>query len=305
MANYQWGSTDRLPLAEIDLDFHRYRLVHRQAEETMAQSLRRYGQLSPIVVCEAEGRLLLLDGFKRHAAAGRVKGMDALWSRRLEADLAAAKAAVYTLNSLARPVQALEEAWIVHALVREDGLSQPATAELLGRHKSWVCRRLALLERLAPPLREDLGLGLVSPTAARQLTRLPAGNQVKALETARRESLTTAELRGVVDLLLASATQEKQQYVLEKPRQALREFEGHVSRSWDPRMSAAGNHVSRRLAKLLDLLGGLESWLRYSGRGVLELRDREPLRPGLERLLSECRGVAELTEDFLQELHLP
>jgi ParB-like chromosome segregation protein Spo0J len=305
MASYQWGSTDCLPLAEIDLDFHRYRLVHRQAEETMVQSLRRYGQLSPIVVCATEGRLLLLDGFKRHAAAGRVKGMDTLWSRRLEADAAAAKAALYTLNSLARPVQALEEAWIVHALIREDGLSQPAVAELLGRHKSWVCRRLALLERLAPEVREDLGLGLVSPTAARQLTRLPAGNQLKALETVRRESLTAAELRGVVDLLLASGTQEKQRYVLEKPRQALREFEGHVSRSWDPRMSAAGNHISRRLAKLLDLLAGLESWLRYSGRGVLELRDREPLRPGIERLLLDCRGVAELTEDFLRELHLP
>jgi len=53
------------------------------------------------------------------------------------------------------------------------------------------------------------------------------------------------------------------------------------------------------------LLAGLQSWLRYGGRGVLELRDREPLRPGLERLAREARGVAELTEDFLQELHLP
>jgi hypothetical protein len=33
--------------------------------------------------------------------------------------------------------------------VREDGLSQLQVAELLERHKSWVCRRLALLERLS------------------------------------------------------------------------------------------------------------------------------------------------------------
>lgn len=305
MTAYQWGATDRLALAEIDLDYRRYRLVHRQAEEAMIQSLRRYGQLSPVVVCETEGRLLLLDGFKRHAAAGQVPGMDAIWSRRLQAEAATAKAAIYTLNSTARPVQALEEAWIVHALVREDGLSQPAVALLLGRHKSWVCRRLALLERLAPEAREDLGLGLLSPSMARQLTRLPAGNQLAALVTSRRESLTAAELRGVVDLLLASGTQEKRQYVLEKPRQALREYEGHVTRSWDPRMSAAGNRISRQLARLLDLLGSLQAWLRYSGRGTLELRDRQPLRPGFERLLAESLGVAELTEDFLRELHLP
>jgi hypothetical protein len=33
-------------------------------------------------------------------------------------------------------------------LVREDGLSRFEVAALLGRHKSWVCRRLALLAKL-------------------------------------------------------------------------------------------------------------------------------------------------------------
>jgi hypothetical protein len=109
----------------------------------------------------------------------------------------------------------------------------------------------------------------------------------------------------VVDLLLASATAEKRQFVLEKPRQALRDYAGQVTRSWDPRMSPAGNRISRQLARLLDLLASLDSWLRYSGRGTLELRDREPLRPGFERLLNDSRSVGELSEDFLQELHLP
>jgi KorB domain len=50
----------------------------------------------------------------------------------------------------------LEEAWIVQSLIRDDGLSQVEVAELLGRHKSWVCRRLALLEKLYTEVREDL-----------------------------------------------------------------------------------------------------------------------------------------------------
>jgi len=65
----------------------------------------------------------------------------------------------------------------VHALVRNDGLTQVEVAELLGRHKSWVCRRLALLEKLGPEGRADLQVGLLTATAARQLVRLPAGNQ--------------------------------------------------------------------------------------------------------------------------------
>jgi len=305
MTSYRWGTTNALSLDEIDIGFRRYRLQGREAEEVMAGSLRRYGQLSPVVVCPLEGRLMLLDGFKRHAAARQVAGMQTLWSRELAADESIAKAAIYTLNSTGRQVQLLEEAWIVHALVREDGLSQPAVAGMLGRHKSWVCRRLALLEKLTETARQDLGLGLVSPTVARQLTRLPAGNQEAALATARRESLTAGELRGVIDLMLISGTQEKRNFVLEHPRQALRECEGQVTRSWDPRMSVAGNRISGQLARLLDLLAQMESWLRYRGRGVLELRDREPLRPGFAKLLQDGRHVTELTDDFLKELHLP
>ncbi len=48
----------------------------------------------------------------------------------------------------------LEEAWIIQALVREDGLSQVEVAEL-GRHRSWACRRLALIERLGFKARDE------------------------------------------------------------------------------------------------------------------------------------------------------
>jgi hypothetical protein len=98
----------------------------------------------------------------------------------------------------------LEEAWIVFALVREDGLSQAEAANLLGRHKSWVHRRLALLERLCEEGREDLRLGLLSVTAARQFVRLPAGNQSELLPVWRREQLSARELSGTVDLLLVA-----------------------------------------------------------------------------------------------------
>ena len=73
MATYHWGATECLALEEIDLAFRRYRLQPKEAHEAMAGSLRRHGQLSPVVVCQVEGRLMLLDGFKRHAAA-RVLG---------------------------------------------------------------------------------------------------------------------------------------------------------------------------------------------------------------------------------------
>lgn len=57
------------------------------------------------------------------------------------------KAAIYGLNRAGGRTRELEEAWIVHALVREDGMSQVEVAELLGRHKSWVCRQKSVTNR--------------------------------------------------------------------------------------------------------------------------------------------------------------
>jgi hypothetical protein len=146
---------------------------------------------------------------------------------------------------------------------------------------------------------------LLSPTQARELVRLPAGNQAQALAVVRRESLSAAELQGVVDLLLSAGTWEKQEFVLTKPREALREAAGTEVRPWDPRLSVAGNRVNRQLAALLDQLGRMENYLRHRGRAELRLCDRAVLQGGFERLRTQTPAVTELVEDFLQELHLP
>jgi hypothetical protein len=299
------GEVRLLPLAEIDERLHRYRLAQPKLEKSMAQSLARYGQISPIVICMLEAAYVLIDGFKRLRAARTLQGMRQLYARRLDVDAQSAKAAIYQLNRIGqRPVE-LEESWIVHALVREDGLSQVEAAQLLGRHKSWVNRRLAMLERLCEAAREELRLGLLTPALARQLTRLPRGNQADALTTAREASLTSRELSGIVDLLLASSTQEQTAFVLSDPRRALRQADERFIHHWDPRLSVAGNRVAKRLALLLDCLARMQSWLRYQGRGELQACDREPLTVGFQRLVEEARLVSEISQDFLQELKLP
>jgi len=137
------------------------------------------------------GRGAGVGGRLQAAGSGaRLEGFGTLSARRIEADERGAKAAMYGLNRTGRHFGELEEAWLVQALVREDGLSQVEVAVLLSRHKSWVCRRLAMMEKLCAAAQEDMRLGLLSPTMARQLVRLPAGNQQGALETGRRNSLS-------------------------------------------------------------------------------------------------------------------
>jgi ParB-like chromosome segregation protein Spo0J len=301
MGSWPAGEIRLLALAELGEAYRRYRLAAPEAEAAMARSLRRYGQLAPLVICLREERAEVLDGFKRLAAARTLPGFAHLSVRRVELDERGAKAAIYGLNCVGRRPQELEEAWIVAALVREEGLSQVEVADLLGRHKSWVCRRLALLEKLGAEAREDLRLGLLSATAARQLTRLPAGNQAEVLAVARREALSAAELRGVVDLLLVAARRQQAEYVLAQPREALRQAQALTPAAWDPRLSRAGNRISKHLGFLLDLLGRMANWLQHRGRAELLAGERGLLAPGFTRLTREAREVAELAEDFLLE----
>jgi ParB-like chromosome segregation protein Spo0J len=280
-------------LDELGQRYRRYRLADPPGEEAMAGSLRRWGQLSAVVACVRQERLELLDGFKRWTAARQVAGLSTLSVRVLELDERTAKAAILGLNRGQRATRELEEAWIVQALVRDDGLTQVEAAHLLGQHKSWVCRRLALLERLSNEVKEDLRLGLLGPALARQLVRLPAGNQQAVLALTRRETLTAQEVSGVIDLL-QGASDAQAAFVLAQPRLALRQAQGAPTALRDPRLSRAGNWLAKHLTQALDALGRVEHWLRTPGERELLARDREVLQPLLGRVGDEACLVAEL-----------
>jgi ParB-like chromosome segregation protein Spo0J len=282
--------------------YRRYRLPDPEAEAAMAASLGRYGQQTPVVVCLREETYQVLDGFKRLAAT-QTLGLFTVNTRIVEVDERLAKATILGLNQIGRRTQEWEEAWIVHALVREDGLTQDEVAELLYHHKSWVCRRLALVEKLADPARNDLRLGLLSVTAARSLVRLPAGNQAGLLATLRRDKLTAAELEGVVNLLQAAPGQTQEEYILAQPREALRQARQETGWAWDPRLSSSGNRVARRLIYVLEDLGRIEIWLRSQGRAGLTPCDRLVLMPAFSQLARDASSVAALAQDLIGELN--
>jgi ParB/RepB/Spo0J family partition protein len=295
------GEIGPWPVSELGLRYRRYRLADEAGERNMVQSLRRHGQITPLVVCRHEETLDVLDGFKRVAAALAL-GQPNLRCQVLVADERQAKVALLTLHGAGKRLVELEEAWLVQALVREDGLSQVEVAELLGRHKSWVCRRLALLEKLVEEVRQDLRLGLVSARTARELVSLPTGNQSRVLRLIQAEGLSSEEARGVVGLLQGACSRDQEEYVLAQPRQALAEANQLICPAWDPRLSVAGNRFSKQLARLLDQLARMESWLNQQSRAELRACDRLALQPGLERLVQGSRSVAELAGELLAEV---
>ena len=256
MAAWSAGEIHYFALEQFDERYACYRLAAREAEAEMVASMRQFGRMSPVVCCLREERPRLVDGFRRLWAARRIPEIRELSTRLIEVDDRQAKAAILRLNQCGRRIHVLEEAWLAYALVREDGLSQSEVAELLGKHKSWVCRRLALLERLAEEARQDMQLGLLSPSAARQLIRLPRGNQQECLECVRRESLTAGEVREVVDLLLASSTREQKEFVLAKPREALAQAPGRSAALLGPAVEHGGEPRGKEAGVAVGQPGG-------------------------------------------------
>lgn len=294
------------PVIGLDLDqigdrLGRFRLHQPEAERLMVASLRRYGQISPVVVFVGGGYYELVDGFKRKAAFREAGQGSRLSARVLETDEKGAKVAMLALNRSSSRTSELEEAWVVFALVREDKLTQFEVAELLGRAPSWVCRRLGLIEKLGEEAKEELRLGLLSATAARHVARLPRGNQVELLGLIRREGLTVRELSGVVDLLLAAPGEGRQRSILDDPREALLGARAVPAPSRDPGLSPAGVRVFKRLASLLEGLGRMDEWLGISARSGLTARDRRILAPGLERLADNASSVAVHCRGVLRE----
>jgi len=125
---------------------------------------------------------------------------------------------------------------------------------------------------------EDLRLGLLGPALARQLTRLPAGNQEAVLSMTRRETLTAQEVSGVIDLLQGSSPEQATYVWLSHARRWPRSG-GVPTALRDPRLSGAGNWLAKHLTQAVEALTRIENWLRSPGERELRERDREILQP--------------------------
>lgn len=187
------------------------RLADACALAAMRASLQQHGQLSPVRAFERDGSVEIFDGFKRLRAA-RGLGLRDLRAVVSAVDVVEATVQMRELHA-GRGLTALEEAWIVRALYRDHHMSQGAIAAHLRCHKSWVCRRLMLVEALDAAVQADVRLGLLAPRAAVLVSALPRGNQSAASAVVIRRGLTVGQtallVREIVDAAEPAAREAK------------------------------------------------------------------------------------------------
>lgn len=192
-----------LALSALGTRYAGLRIVRPRADAAMEKSLRRHGQLVPVVCVRSGSGYELIDGFKRYRVSGRV-GLTTLSARiKEEAASRVCKADVIRLNQTSGSVSSLEEGLVVHSLHREDKLAQIEIATLFGRDKSWVSRRLSLVERLSEEVRKNMFLGLVPSVSGMELARLQRCNQDAALACVLKHRLATRDTAKLISYLLS------------------------------------------------------------------------------------------------------
>lgn len=185
---------------------------------SVQRSLERQGQLSAVTVFAVADGVELIDGFKRVRAA-RALGWEQVEVRALDVDIVEAKLGIVRLHERVGLTE-MEEAWLVRSLYRDHGLSQPEIAARLGRHKSWVSRRLLVAEALDEAVQADVRLGLLAPRAAAELAQLPRGNQQQAAQVVVRSGMTVHQtMQFVSDLLSCHSDAERGRMIRDRLEQ--------------------------------------------------------------------------------------
>jgi ParB/RepB/Spo0J family partition protein len=235
-----------VPLAQIATTLGRARCPQPAQLSRMRQSLSVHGQMTPVIAVESEGKIELVDGFKRRAAAVQMRWTELLVSiRRL--DQRGQWMAMLTLNRSPGALSVLEEALILRELCHS-GMNQTEIAELVGRHKSWVSRRLGLVDRLHPDLVEWVRTGLMTAGTARRLMVLPAGNQLEMAAVVSQAELSTEETEVLVGLWQKTTDPAVRRYLLREPRTAIEQASPEKAQvPIDPRLSQRGKVLARAL----------------------------------------------------------
>jgi hypothetical protein len=156
-------------VAGVDIDLHQLELRHRdlrihdgEQRRRLIGSVAEIGQQVPVIVVRDAERFVLIDGYLRVEALRRLHrdtAMATAWP------LSEVEALLHHRHLAIAKRAAIEDAWLLGRL-REHGLSQDELARRLCRSKSWVSRRLGLLDALATAAQERVRVGTVPPHAA-------------------------------------------------------------------------------------------------------------------------------------------
>ena len=216
---------------QIELKYARLRIVDARFQARLLASLVTDGQQRPVLVVEShettsERRYVLIDGYVRVAALRRL-GRDTVEATVLPTGEVEALLFAHRLDGQ-RPRAVLEEAWLLRELVEGHARTQALLAQELGRTRSWVSRRLALVRVLPDAVQEAVRTGHIpAHSAMKYLVPLARANTAGAIELVERLGKAPVTVRQLERLYQAwrAGDAAQRQRILAEPRLFLKTIE--------------------------------------------------------------------------------
>lgn len=262
--------TARLSPKNLQEGFHNYRLIEPEQVNKMVLSLSSVGQLQPIVVQKLEDSYNIIDGIKRYRASVILE-IEYLEAYILEVDNRLAKAMILHYNRKSDSLSIYEQGMIVYSLVHEHKMLQQEISLFLKQSRSWVCRRLGLIERLSAEVQDALRMGNITITHARDLVKLPHGNQSEILSIIIGQKLSSRDSKILINAF-EKASEKDRSYILAHSRQVITQSKGYQIEV-NVRLSVHGNKILKSMELFRLQLNILSSQLRSSSS--LQLNNEE------------------------------
>lgn len=190
-----------IPIYKITPNPHQpRRIFDRGALEELAESIRRYGVITPLTVRRAGERYILIAG-ERRLRASKLAGLNSVPCYIMEIDEQTSAELALVENLQRRDLDPFEEAEGLLRLTKEFGLTQQQAAERIGKTQAAVANKLRLL-KLWPDTIAVIREHKLTERHGRALLALEdEGEQVEAARQIAAQGLTVAQAEAYIEKL--------------------------------------------------------------------------------------------------------
>jgi ParB-like chromosome segregation protein Spo0J len=261
-------------LSQLELRYAELRIVDRAQEAKLMASLASDGQLSAVAVVATAvaERFVLIDGYARVKVLRHLR-RDVVQAVLLTMSEADALVMSHRLEGHRRR-SALEDGWLLLRLTQDHGLKLGDLATRLGRSRSWVSRRLGLVQVLPLSVQQRVRRGQLSAqVASKYLVPLARANDAACSELSKNLAGHRPSVREMQRLYTAwrLGDAEQRSRIVAEPKLFLK--------ATDP-----GEEVDDGAKRLLDDLRMLSAVSRRSERRIDEGAFAEAAEPARRRL---------------------
>jgi ParB/RepB/Spo0J family partition protein len=243
--------TVEMNMGALELRHETLRVKQPGLEKNLLSSLSEQGQQSPVVVVKDGDRPIVIDGHKRIRALKKLKA-DTVQTVVWEMNEAEALAAHYRMSATGSR-NAIEEGWLIEKLHRSFRWTMGEIGKKLLKSKSWVSRRLALVEAMPASLTEDVVSGRVGVHAAATyllpLTRVNTPGATDLVRKIAELDLTNRQIKELTVHYQGSKTEVKKK-IVEDPALYLKVRTAVT-------MNSTWNEVENRCVKNLSIVGNI------------------------------------------------